>query len=339
MKTPIRLLTALLASALPGLAAAQVELTTSLFQPQTHAIVKGVTSWCNEVAQATARRVTCKMLPKHVSSPPATFDAVRDGQADLSVGIHGYTPGRFVLTQVAELPFLGDSAQTTSVAYQRVFERHLAAVNEHKGLKVLAVFTHGPGDIYLGKRAISAVEDLEGLKFRVGGGMVNEVAKAIGANAILKPVTESYELMSGGVVDGVFLPAESVVVHRLEPFVSHRTRVPGGLYNTSFAFVMNMDTWGRIAPADQQAIMKLSGEHAAALIGKEWDLSDQRGIDALTKKGVSSAASPHKLVDQIRTRVQPLEQKWVEAAKKQGLADPARALADLRSEITKLQQR
>lgn len=339
MKTRSRLLAALLASALPGLAVAQVVLTTSLFQPQTHAIVKGVTTWCNEVAQATARRVTCKMLPKHVTSPPATFDAVRDGEVDLSVGIHGYTPGRFVLTQIAELPFLGDSAEATSVAYQRVHERHLAAIDEHKGLEVLAVFTHGPGDIYLGKRALTSLEDLDGLKFRVGGGMVNDVAKAIGANAILKPVTESYELMSGGIVDGVFLPAESVVVHRLEPFVNHRTRVPGGLYNTSFAFVMNPDAWKRIAPADQQAIRRLSGEHAAALIGREWDVSDQRGIEALTKKGVSSAASPQKLVEQVRTRTQALEQKWVEAAKKQGLADPARALADMRAEIARLQPR
>ncbi len=321
-----------------GTASAQVVLTTSLFQPQTHAIVKGVTTWCDEVAKATAQRVSCKMLPKHVSSPQATFDAVRDAQVDLSVGIHGYTPGRFVLTQIAELPFLGDSAETTSVAYQRVFDKYLAAADEHKGVKVLAVFTHGPGDIYLGKRAINRLADLDGLKFRVGGGMVNEVAKAIGANAILKPVTESYELMSSGVVDGVFLPAESVVVHRLEAFIQHRTRIPGGLYNTSFAFVMNPDAWRRIAPADQQAIMKLSGEQAARLIGKEWDLSDQRGVEALTKKGVSSAPSPKELVDEVRARVQPLEQKWVDAAKARGLADPAKALQDMRAEIASLQR-
>lgn len=321
-----------------GAAGAQVVLTASLFQPQTHAIVKGVASWCAEVDQATQGRVRCHMLPKHVSSPPATFDAVRDGLADLSVGIHGYTPGRFVLTQIAELPFLGDSAATTSIAYQRVFERHLAALDEHKGLKVLAVFTHGPGDIYLGKRAIERLSDLDGLKFRVGGGMVEKVAQAIGANVVLKPVTESYELMSSGVIDGVFLPAESVVVHRLESFIKHRTRVPGGLYNTSFAFVMNEVTWKRISAADQQAITRLSGEHAAGLIGREWDLSDQRGVDALNRRNVSSAPSPAALVDEVRAKVQPLEQRWIQAAGQRGLASAAKALSDLRAEIAKLQR-
>ena len=43
-----------------------------------------------------------------------------DGLADVAVSIHGYTPGRFVLTSIAEFPFLGDSAEANSVAYQRV---------------------------------------------------------------------------------------------------------------------------------------------------------------------------------------------------------------------------
>lgn len=338
MKKTLTMLAGGALAVLAGGACSQVVLTTSLFQPQTHAIVKGVGTWCAEVAKSTESRVSCKFLPKHVSSPPATFDAVRDGQVDLSVGIHGYTPGRFLLTQLAEFPFLGDSARVTSIAYQRVFERHLAARNEHKGVKVLAVFTHGPGDIYLGKRAIQSLSDLDGLKFRVGGGMVHDVAQAIGANVILKPVTESYELMSSGVIDGVFLPAESVVVHRLEPFVNYRTRIPGGLYNISFAFVMNEDTWKRIGPADQRTIEKLSGEHAAEIIGREWDLSDQRGVDALSRKGVASAPSPAALVDQIRTRVQPLEQKWIDAARQRGLPDPAKVLTEFRDEIGKLQR-
>ncbi|MBE7416911.1 MAG: TRAP transporter substrate-binding protein [Ideonella sp.] len=320
----------------PGLCAAQVVLTTSLFMPQTHPIAKGVFKWCDEVAAATAKRVSCKVLPKPVAAPPATFDAVRDGLADISVGVHGYTPGRFVLTQIAEFPFLGDSAEATSVAYQRIYERHLAALQEHKGVRVLTMFTHGPGDIYLAKRAINSAADLAGLKFRVGGGMVNDVGRAIGANVLLKPVTESYELLSSGVVDGVFLPAESIVVHRLETFVKYRTRVPGGLYNTSFAFVMNEDTWKRITPADQQAIGKLSGEHAAHLIGKEWDVADRRAIQQMESHQVSSAPSPAAFVDDVRAKTQPLEHKWTEAAQQRGLKDAAKTLQEFRSEIAKV---
>ena len=108
--------------------------------------------------------------------------------------------------------------------------------------------------IYNNKRPVRTLQDLQGLKFRVGGGMVNEIGKAIGANVTVKPATESYELLSTGVMDGVFFPAESIASFKLEKLLRYRTDFPGGLYNTSFAFVMNADTWKRIPKADQDII-------------------------------------------------------------------------------------
>lgn len=322
----------------PLLSSAQTVLTTSMFVPQTHPVMKAVTQWCDDVSKATDKRVSCNILPKPVAGPAATFDAVRDGLADLSFGIHGYTPGRFVLTSVAELPFLGNSAEITSVAYQRVFERHEAMRKEHKGLKVLSVFTHGPADIYLAKRPVKTLADLQGQKFRVGGGMAMDVAKAIGASAILKPSVESYELLSSGVVDGVFFPAESVPVYRLEKFIKHRTNIPGGLYNTSFAMFMNEGTWGRISAADRAAIEKLSGEALARRLGREWDIADRRGVEVLTASGVDSSPSDPALVEAIRQKTQGLEQQWIDAAKQKGMPNAGQLLQELRSEIAKLQR-
>ena len=128
-------------------ASAQVTLTTSSWVPPTHALTVTQADWCAQVTEATAGRVRCNALAKPVTAPPGTFDAVRDGLTDVSFSVHGYTPGRYVLTQVAELPFLGDSSESTSVAYQRIYERHLSKLGEHKGMRVITVFTHGPGMI------------------------------------------------------------------------------------------------------------------------------------------------------------------------------------------------
>ena len=186
---------------------------------------------------ATQGRVKCNLLPKAVVAPPQTFDAVRDGLADLSFIVHGYTPGRFVLTDVAEFPFLGDTSEAISVAYQRIHDRMLAKFDEHKGVHVLGVFTHGPGQIFNTKRAVTSLKDLEGMKIRVGGGLVNDVAKALGTVPMLKPAPESYELLSQGVADGVFFPKEAAFSFKLIPLIKHATFVPGGLYNVTFALV------------------------------------------------------------------------------------------------------
>ena len=65
-----------------------------------------------------------------------------------------------------------------SLAYQRIHEKYLENAGEHKGVKVLSVFTHGPGHIYNTKRPIKSIADLQGLKVRVGGGVVWGIAAA-----------------------------------------------------------------------------------------------------------------------------------------------------------------
>lgn len=312
---------------------AAVTLTASSWVPVNHSLATTQAKWCEDVAKATSNRVKCNILPKPVAAPPATFDAVRDGLADLSFGVHGYIPGRFVLSQMVELPFAGNTAEVNSVAYQRVFEKYLAKANEHKGVKVLAVFTHGPGVVFNTRKPIQSLADMQGLKFRVGGGMVNEIGKALGVNVILKPAPESYELLSTGVMDGLFFPAESVESFKLDKIVRHATSFPGGLYNTSFAFIMNEDTWARIPKADQDIILRLSGEAAARAFGKAWDAADRSALTAMQNAGVQSVTAPKPMVDEIRTRTHALEQKWLSEARAKGLANAEQVLKEYRAEV------
>ena len=113
------------------------------------------------------------------------------------------------------------------MAFQRIYAKYPAIADEHKGVKVLAVFTHGPGMVFNTKQPITKVDDLPGLKFRVGGGMVNEITKALGMNVTLKPAPESYELLSTGVMDGTLFPAESVRVFKIDKVVKYAHHLPG----------------------------------------------------------------------------------------------------------------
>ncbi len=320
-----------------GQAVAQnnVTLTVSSWLPATHTLSITQAKWCADVTKATNDRVKCNILPKPVSAPPGTFDAVRDGLADLSYTVHGYTPGRFVLGQMAEFPFLGDNSEATSVAYQKIYDKHLSKLNEHKGVKVLSVFTHGPGAIFNSKRAIASPADLQGLKFRVGGGMVNEVGKALSMNVTLKPAPESYELMSSGVMDGVLFPSESVESFRLDKLVKYRTTFPGGLYNTSFVFMMNEAAWAKIGKDDQAAIEKLSGETAARLFGRGWDSVDRRGVAIMQANNVVVTPANPAFVKEVKDKVATLEAKWFKDAAGKGLANAEQVLKEFRAEIAK----
>jgi TRAP-type C4-dicarboxylate transport system substrate-binding protein len=314
-------------------AAAQVTLNVNTWVPPSHLLVADVVMpFCKDVEGATQGRVKCNLLAKAVVSAPQTFDAVRDGLADISFIVPGYTPGRFVLTDAPEFPFMGDTSEALSVAYQRVYDKMLAKHNEFKGVHVLSVFTHGPGQIYNTKRAVASLKDLEGLKIRVGGGLVNEVAKVLGTVPMLKPAPESYELLSQGVADGLFFPKESPLSFKLVPLIKHVTYVPGGLYNTSFAHIMNEAKWKQISEADRAAITKLSGEALARRTGKAWDAVDARGEKAVRAANIPVVVADAKFIAEIKAKTAGLEQAWIDRAKAKG-ADGKAIIAALRAEL------
>jgi len=325
--------TAALAAALP--AGAQTVLTVSSWVPPTHALSVAQKEWCDLVEKNAPGKIRCNVLPRAVANPPGTYDAVKNGLADVSFTVHGYTPGRFVLTQMAEFPFLGDQSEPISVAFNRVAMKYPAFVQEHPGVHVLAFFTHGPGIVFNTKRPVTKLEDLQGLKWRVGGGMVNEISKALEMNVTLKPAPDSYELLSGGVMDGTLFPAESIESFKIDKVIKYATTFPGGLYNTSFVFMMNQATYDKLSPEAKKAVDAASGEVAARTFGRNWDKVDRRAHALMQANNVQVTKADAKFVSDVKARTSPLEQKWVQEARAKGLADPAKVLAEFRSEIAK----
>ncbi len=317
-------------------AVAQTELRVANWLPPSHAIVKDMmVPWGKQVEEATDGRVKVSILPSPLGPPPAHFDIARDGIADVTYSVHGYTPGRFILTAIAELPFLADSAEALSVAYWRTHQKYLAAAEEHKGVKVLAVFTHGPGHIFNSQRAVRGAGDLKGLKIRVGGGIINDISKELGIVPIHAPSPKSYEILTNGVADGIMFPTESVPFFKITKALKHMTYVPQGLYNTSFFVVMNKAKWDSLSPADQEAVMSVSGEAFARMAGQAWDKVDAEGMAAIEAAGIEVTRLSDEAMAALRERVAFAEKSWIEQAGERGV-DGAAALAYLRGEVEKL---
>jgi TRAP-type C4-dicarboxylate transport system substrate-binding protein len=200
------------------------------------------------------------------------------------------------------------------------------------------VFTHGPGIVFNTKRPIARADDLSGLKFRVGGGMVNEITKAMGMNVTLKPAPESYELLSAGVMDGTLFPAESIESFKIDKVIKHATMFPGGLYNTAFVFMMNQAAYDKL-PADvKKAVDELSGEYAARMFGRGWDKVDRRGMAFMQAAGVQFTKADAAFVKGVQDRTAAVEDKWAAAAEAKGMNDARKVLAEFRAEIKKLEK-
>jgi TRAP-type C4-dicarboxylate transport system substrate-binding protein len=335
--TAVSLLAAAALAAAPALpAAAQTTLTMSSWVSPTHPLTKNVLAvWGEQVEKATNGRVKVQMLPKHPSAPPGTFDAVKDDLVDVSYVTASYTPARHVLPLLPELPGGGTTAEINSVAYSRIHWKYLQPVGEYKGVKLLGVFTHGPGQMFNTKHPINKVEDLAGMKIRSGGGISEEMARALGASAFVKPAPESYELLSSGVADGTFFPAESILSFKLGSVIKYATLFPGGFYSSAFGFFMNEDKWNKLSKQDQDAIWSVSGEPLARLAGKAWDAADAAAMDEMKRVGIQISEASPELIKGVQERAKGIEEKWVKDATAKGI-DGAKVLAEFREEVKRL---
>jgi TRAP-type C4-dicarboxylate transport system substrate-binding protein len=323
---------ALMAPAAPALA--QTTLTFSSWVPPTHHLSVWQRNWAAELEKATAGRIKVQELPKAPAAPPGTFDAVRDGLVDFSYVTASYTPARHILPLMAELPGAGATAEINSVAYSRIHWKYFHKVGEYRGVKLMAVWTHGPGQMFT-KKPVGSLADFKNMKIRTGGGISEAVITALGGSPFFKPAPESYELLNSGVADGVFFPFESIASFKLDKVIGQATVFPGGLYSSSFGFFMNEDKWNKLSKQDQDIVEKMSGEAAARSNGQSWDNADKVGMDALKAAGAKIVNANPAMIAEAKKRSGPIIDDWI--AKASGKVPNAKAiLAEFHAELKKV---
>jgi TRAP-type C4-dicarboxylate transport system substrate-binding protein len=255
--------------------AAQAQTTTltlSSWVPPTHFVVKDILQpWMAEVNKATEGRVTINLLPKPVGSPPQHWELARKGVADITWGNFTYEPERFKMMWFAELPMMGSNCEATSVALWRTYTQFLSDNDAFKGVVVLGTGMLGGGQFNHPSKLIDSPDDLKGQKVRMGGPIQKRILEDLGAIPVAQPATKAYELLEGGVVDASLHGLESVVNFRLDGKLKYHSIVPDGLYDPTFFIAMNEGKFKKLSPADQAAVMKVSGEMLSRHWGQEFD--------------------------------------------------------------------
>ncbi|MDA3918804.1 MAG: TRAP transporter substrate-binding protein [Deltaproteobacteria bacterium] len=309
------------------------DLTLSSWLPPSHPIVANmIDPWIENVKKATDGRVSITRLAKGLGHPKAYFDIVKNGMADTGYTCNDYSPGRFVVAQGVEIPFLGDTSEAMSVSYWKTHQKYFAKADEYRGIKLLGLMVHGPGQIHNSKKPITSVADLKGMKFRISGGVAGEICNSLGMVGIQKPASKNYELLSRGVADGTLLPLESIKSFKITKLVPYTTIIPGGLYNVSFYLAINKKTFSSFSTADQKAVMNVSGIAFAKLAGKAWDEADRVGVATMKKAGNNIITASPEFVAEIKKATAHIEADWVKNANAKGV-DGAAALKYYRDQI------
>jgi TRAP-type transport system periplasmic protein len=291
------------------------------FVPSTTLEGKTMQDWANEVEKRTNGRVKVTIYPGATLIPvQQTYDGITKEVADIGYGIFAYHRGRFPVMEVMDLP-LGykDPAVPTKLINElnKKFKP-----KELEDVKVLFLEAHGPG-LLSTKKPVAKLEDIKGMKIRAHG-VSARILTALGATPIGLPITDTYDALSKGVVEGLMLDWGGLYNWNMADVVKNNIDCPGIAYTTSFYTVMNKDKWDSL-PLDIQAIIdKLDEEWVVQRIEKKWTDWQNMGKTKLAEKGNNIVVlSPEENARWAGYMGQVLDE-WVKATKPKGVpADEA----------------
>lgn len=263
-------------------------LRVSSFLPPNHTFNRAIEAWGEELSAATNGELQVEIFPAgQLGPPPRQFDLVRSGGADIAVILHGATPGRFPMTELAGLPLTHPSAGLDSaITSRRLTElapEYLAA--EHEGTHILWMAVTPPLKIHLTSADPSDLSNLSGLRIRYAGTVWQQIIEAMGASPVPVPPAESADAMSRGIVDGASFPFEATQAFDLAPVTQYS--MEPGLASATFALVMGDAAYDRLTPAQQAAVDATTGPDRAEWYGARWDEGEGAGRQYMVDAGVN----------------------------------------------------
>lgn len=304
--------------AMPAAMAQKQKLTMAYWWGPKHHMFKSQQAWVEEVKKASGGNLIVEVDTAGIGKPPGQYDLVKNGVRDMVWFIAGYTPGRFSLYQVAELPFVCPNATTCSPALWEWYQENDLEKREFTDTKLVLSFTHGPGLLHSNK-SYTTVESLVNVKVRAGGSNV-AIGKALDMAVVSMPASGAYEAIQRNTVDAIFFPWEAVNSFRLNEVATHHLEVPGGMYASSFGFNINPKAFDGLTAANRKALMEASAKSGSRLLGQKWDAADAVAYEDAKQRAdnVITTLAPEEM-PKLRAKLDVVRQDWIDMANGKGL--------------------
>ena len=314
--------------ATPGAGAEPLTLRLHTFNsPKAIANQLFLEPWAREVAVRSDGRVQVQVFPAmQLGGRPADlYGQARDGVVDMVWTLPGYSPGRFPLTEVFELPFVCGGAEATSQALTMFHRKWMR--DEYRDTQPLLFHAAAPGHIHTVDRQVRTLEDLAGLEVRAASQTAAGMLEALGAVPVGMPIPQVYEALARGVVKGAWIPWTIMRPFRLQEVTRYHTEVSLGC--TPFLLTMNKTRYDGLPAEVRRLLDDSTGMALAQRLGRIWQEDEGSGRSLALRQG--HPVIPLAAAERARWRAAtaPVVAAWV--AKVDAMGYDGRALlADAR---------
>ncbi|MBL6958006.1 MAG: TRAP transporter substrate-binding protein [Rhodospirillales bacterium] len=295
-----------------------VDLKLSHFLPPGHTMHKALLTWVDVVKKKSGGKINITIFPAGQMGPmPRQFDLARTGVADMALSLHGGTPGRYPMTEVAQLPFLVKSSEVASRALTELTPKYLA--KEYKGMKALWSINVPPLNLNMAKKKISKVSDFKGLRIRHAGKIFAAVVKKLGGTPVAVRPAQAADALAKGTVDGALFPFEAAMAFKLGAVCDYV--VTPGFDSATFSLMINEAKYKSLSAEERKILDSTTGVNEAGRIGALLDKAEIKGREYMAANSTIITLKGAEL-EKFRNTVSPVTEELLKELEAKGL--PAR---------------
>jgi len=275
--------------------------------------------WAQKINEQTHGEVKVAFFPGGaLGKPSEQYKLAEVGVADIVyIGLL-FSPGRFPMSTVFELPFMTPTAQIASEAMWKTYEKFPQYQKEYEKYKVLSLFCHAAGDFYTSKKPIRSIQDFKGIKIRTASPSVTDGLKIFGGIPVELPITETYTALERGVVDGAVGGFQTLVTFKLAELVKYYTNAK--FYTVGMACLMNKKRYESLPDDVKMVINKNSGLSMSSWCGKAFDKAEMKFEKiVLSKYKIEVINLPDEDVKRLHDLAMPMRESWIKAMAERGL--------------------
>ncbi|QST00664.1 TRAP transporter substrate-binding protein [Pontibacillus sp. ALD_SL1] len=209
---------------------------------------------------------------------------------------------------VFDIPFLFPSEDVADQVLDGETGKKILDKLEGQDLKGLAYWENGFRDLTNSKRAVSSVEDFDGLKIRT---MENDLHldafKALGANPTPMAFTELFTAMQQGTVDGQENPYATIYLQKFYEVQDHVSNTHH-IYSP-FVFLMSKTFFDNLSEENQK-IVKEAAEEAGEYERKLNREANEKYLKKLQEEGMEFTEITDEAREEMKKKVQPVVDEY-----------------------------
>lgn len=283
-----------------------------------------------ELEERTGGRIKTSYLGGgSLLKPPGMYRGIELGVADMGFAHVEYTPGRFPVTEVCDMPLGYPNAWVAN----HVVNDFYNTFKPKEWDKVKVLWMHSsPVNVMITTKPVHELEDLKGMTIRAPG-RVGDTVKALGGSPVPMPIMEVYDGLAKGVINGVNIPFETLKTFRFAEVAKYVTSSweVGNLY--TFYVIMNKNSYKKLPPNLKEIFDVLCGEYKER-IALVWNETDLDGLDFAKKRGVAIIDLPPEELARWKSVTKPVIEGYVKDMISKGYSEQ-----EIRGWITFLRER